>query len=102
MGMPFIVGSSGVLPSEQGAEYAAINGNGLGHGENGNVPGSATWKRMQQDRGAGWWAKSIAWIRDTIDRARNGEGIFPLKGLTLMKVWIVAQAWFAIAMLCSW
>ncbi|ORX38239.1 major facilitator superfamily domain-containing protein [Kockovaella imperatae] len=102
MTIPILVESSGVLPSDQRLEYEALNGNGQTLDQP-STPGSATWKRMQEERGAsGRLRLAISWIRDVFDRARSGQGVFPLKGLTLMKVWVAAQAWFALAMLGSW
>ena len=94
--IPFLVGSSGVAPPEEEG-YTALNG----HGTNG-IPNSATWKRSQEEHSSGSRvARALAWAKDTIGKIRAGEGVLPLNGLTLMRIWIVAQFWFALAMFAT-
>ena len=94
--IPFLVGSSGVMPPEEDG-YSALNG----HGTNG-IPSSATWKRTQETHdGEGRVGKVVGWVKETVGKIRSGEGVLPLNGLTLMRVWVVAQIWFALAMLAS-
>ena len=97
--LPFVVGESGVTPGGDHDGYAALNGNGNGEGP----PGSAVWKKHQAEMsGQGGWKKALNWVQDLVTSAKRGEKLLPLKGLTLMRLWWVAQAVFAICMAASW
>lgn len=98
--LPFFVSESGVQPQSGG--YSAINGSGY------EEPRSALWKRAQEELTSGGWVKkTLGAAKGLVVRMRDGEGsglgdMLPIKGLTLVRVWMISQYTFAAAMAATW
>ena len=96
--LPFVVSESGVQPVELERGYEALNGTSY------EEPGSATWKRTQEEMGHGGLVKRMmGWVQGLIRSVRQEEGFgLPFKGLTLVRLWWASQFVFAATMAASW
>jgi solute carrier family 45 protein 1/2/4 len=104
IGLPFLVGESGVQSSHTNG-YEALNGNGNGVGGAGShaeLP-SATWKRKQQDwEGLSRSRKALMWAKNVVGTIREEGLTLPIRGLTLVDVWCWSMFLFAACMLATW
>lgn len=98
--LPFFVSESGIQP--QSGAYDAINGSGSRYEQ----PPSALWKRAQEDiTSGGFVRRTLGAAKGLVLRIRDGDGLgdfLPIKGLTLVKVWMISQYTFAAAMVATW
>lgn len=97
---PFLVAGSGIQSSETNA-YRPIN---PGPDSDDDPPNSAIFKRREEDRSEGSWTQRAAASVGTVIRAvKTGSAwALPIKGLTLIRLWFIAQIIFALCMLCTW
>lgn len=103
IGLPFLVGESGVQSSLTNG-YEALNGNGVGGTGSGHTElPSATWKRKQQDwEGLSRSQKALTWAKNLISTIREEGLTLPIRGLTLVDVWCWSMFLFAGCMLATW
>ena len=109
LGLPLIIGESGIQLNEAPPSYARVNGNGTLEddgpeayemGENGISNGS-TWKTAAKS------SKVVArWTEDAksliLSLRDPSQWTLPIKGWTLIRLWAFAQFLFAGAMILSW
>lgn len=96
IGAPFLVAESGIRSDNA---YDA-----LAHDDGADTPNSAQWKREEEERARLPFAeRASASLAAAIKAVRSGSAwVLPIEGLTLIRVWTIGQALFAVCMLLTW
>lgn len=97
---PFLVADSGVQSGGSQQAYTAIGADE----DDDSPPSSAQWKREEELRSSlPFKERAAAWVADAIKAVRSGSALaLPIRGLTLIRLWFIAQCLFALCMLATW
>lgn len=97
---PFLVQDSGVQSGVSQRVYTAL----AGGGDDLSRPSSAQFKRDEEQRGhQPFMERAAAVLACAIKAVRSGSAwALPIRGLSLIRLWFMAQCLFALCMLATW